>query len=152
MDKATEVVVSGCSAGGLAVYLGLDRIRDIIRAENPLSKVTGLALSSFFLEFSSDLRLSHEEITKDDGVVDGRLDYARAMRNVFAFMNISAGASSNCLRNRASKGGHVSDCIFANYLMPTIETPLFHIQVIIRFRVNCLNQLTYHALPLIAKI
>lgn len=34
MRNATDVVISGCSAGGLAVYLGIDAMADIIHEYN----------------------------------------------------------------------------------------------------------------------
>lgn len=58
MRTATEVVISGCSAGGLAVFLGLDQMAKIIQASakkfnNHHVTVRGLADGGFFADFSS---------------------------------------------------------------------------------------------------
>ena len=46
-------MVTGCSAGGLAVMTWLDTIAGIIHARNPAVKVFGLADSGFFVDYPS---------------------------------------------------------------------------------------------------
>jgi hypothetical protein len=48
MAAATDVVVGGCSAGGMAVYIHCDGWADAIRAVAPAAAVTCLADSGFF--------------------------------------------------------------------------------------------------------
>ena len=50
LDKATDVVISGCSAGGLATYLHTDQWCDAIRAAAPGVKCVGMPDSGFFLD------------------------------------------------------------------------------------------------------
>jgi hypothetical protein len=42
----------------------------------------------------------------------GRLDYANAMRNVFLFTNMSAGANKHCVRYHSMKPAALSDLSF----------------------------------------
>ena len=50
---ATEVVVSGTSAGGLGVYLNIDRIAEQVQAVTPDARVRGLASAGYFLELAT---------------------------------------------------------------------------------------------------
>jgi hypothetical protein len=112
MTTATEVVIAGCSAGALGVLLGLDSMADIVRSTaaaygNTAVTVRGLVDSGYFMEHSSTFvaQMTHHSYGKDDAVTettrrvngDDRMDYAVAMRDVFQFMNISAGANPACL-------------------------------------------------------
>merc|ERR1712178_54435 len=51
MDNATDLVVSGESAGGLAAYLHTDQWCNALRAKNPEAKCVGLPDSGFFLDY-----------------------------------------------------------------------------------------------------
>ena len=176
-------MIAGASAGALAVYLGIDQMADIISQHADTStasatsgsmnidrtvkggsrriRVRGLADSGFFMQYSSGVTMSREQWRhkqRPEAVVAGRLDYAEAMRNVFTFMNVSAGANPACiaarkdyahssLRNHSAIGNELSkiaqddivsgrlnfgseaDCIFAEYLGQHLKTPVFTMQV-----------------------
>ena len=47
MNHATDVVIAGCSAGGLAVLLNIDRIRLLLPAS---ARVRGLSDAGFFID------------------------------------------------------------------------------------------------------
>ena len=51
MRNASDLMVSGCSAGGLATYLHTDQWCDKLKAANPSAKCAGLPDSGFFLDF-----------------------------------------------------------------------------------------------------
>ena len=53
MSSAEEVVISGCSAGGLAIYLGLDAISNMINSANASIAVRGMSDSGFFMDYTS---------------------------------------------------------------------------------------------------
>jgi hypothetical protein len=126
MNTASEVAISGCSAGGLAIYLGIDQMADIIRNQNPQTVIRGISFSGFFLDYSTIIKAPK---TKDDGVWDGYLDYGMAMRNIFQWMNISAGANPHCIQSHISHSQNLTNCIFARHLAPHLSTPVFSIQV-----------------------
>lgn len=172
MNAASDIVIGGCSAGALGVFLGLDamagQIKEYFRM-NPLNitspststttstpsistttstltphtsqeitssehsqslsspVVVGFADSGFFMAHTGDKQWrtrrkpsntgtggtgtggstisAHPqplEISIHEAIVDGAMDYQRAMRGVYKFMNISSGASSKCVRAEGS--------------------------------------------------
>jgi hypothetical protein len=132
MKNAAEIVISGCSAGGLGIYLGLDHISSIIKGANPTARVRGLSDSGFFLDHTGDKDFSKPRtgMTKYEAHINGVLDYATIMRQVYNFMNISAGANRRCVMKERENtiAGDSSNCIFAQNLAPHIRTPLFAVQ------------------------
>jgi len=141
MNDADEIVISGCSAGGLGIYLGIDEISDIIRqgSKNSSVKIRGMADSGFFLDYTSDsnYRIKKQSDDRGEAIIDGIMDYGSAMRNVFTFMNISSGANKECIDYYRSKGGNndnnrkhkpEASCMFAENLVPFIKTPMFAVQ------------------------
>jgi len=52
-ELTDSFMVTGCSAGGLAVITWLDTIAGMIHARNPAVKVFGLADSGFFVDYPS---------------------------------------------------------------------------------------------------
>ena len=50
LATATDVIVGGCSAGGLTVYLNLDALAGQVQALSPGVSVRGLADAGFFLD------------------------------------------------------------------------------------------------------
>ncbi len=128
MGEASDVVVSGCSAGGLGMYLGIDQIANSIHAHRPGIIVTGLADSGFFLEHTPSGVLepmTHMKFGRDEASVNGRLDYPNAMKAVFKFTNMKEGAHQECIRKYVGKE---DNCVFAANLAPFIKTPMFHMQ------------------------
>lgn len=131
MKTASEIVISGCSAGGLGVLLGLDDMAARIRTWNSSTTVKGLVDSGFFLDYThggtdyDSERKYQEALTSDN-----RLDYSAAMKNVYKFMGISAGAHPGCVKAALAEGKSDDRCIFGKYLAPHIETPMFILQVL----------------------
>ncbi len=108
MNRATEVVISGGSAGALAVYLHADAIR----AKLPTSaKVVALPDDGFFMDNS---------YSEANG-------WATLQRWVFEAQNSTAGLSKSCLDMYNPKG-EAWKCFFAQYAAPLIEVPLFALQ------------------------
>eukprot|EP00931_Biecheleriopsis_adriatica_P120145 TRINITY_DN95279_c0_g1_i1.p1 TRINITY_DN95279_c0_g1~~TRINITY_DN95279_c0_g1_i1.p1 ORF type:complete len:414 (+),score=81.27 TRINITY_DN95279_c0_g1_i1:133-1374(+) len=108
MKDATDIVVSGCSAGGLATYLHCDHWADAIKKANPDTKVACMPDSGFFLDEDRGPR------------------YGSNMRNVHSFQE-----SSTAGLNAACVAAHTSDpekCIFAQWTSEHIKTPTFPLQ------------------------
>jgi O-palmitoleoyl-L-serine hydrolase len=127
MSEATDVLVSGCSAGGLAVLFGIDQIASIIKERAPLARIRGMVDSGFFLEHSHGRRdydrrafAYQEALTPNE-----ELDYAYSMREVFRFMNLSAGINEECL---AAIPDSPEACVFAERVSRFVKTPLYFIQ------------------------
>lgn len=141
MKDAEEIVISGCSAGGLGIYLGIDEISDIIRQDitNSSVKIRGMADSGFFLDYTSDsnYRIKKQSDDRGEAIIDGIMNYGTAMRNVFTFMNVSSGANKGCVNYYKTKGNKdnkdnkhrpEASCMFAQNLVPFIKTPIFAVQ------------------------
>ena len=138
MDAASDVVVSGQSAGGLAVFLGLDTMAAQIHRTSPQTRVVGLPDAGVFLDMSSPLgTLFPEQDAKKrrSGLnPTGQLEFGYSMRDINTLMNIEGGGGSNveCVRARGSAPSASTiasrPCVFAQYLAPYIATPFFLIQ------------------------
>lgn len=101
---ATDVVVSGCSAGGLSTYLHADEWAAALPAP---TRVTALPDSGFFLNYNH---------TPGGG-------YGALMRSIVAAMNASL--PSACV---AAHPADPASCIFAEVVSSTLATPTFALQ------------------------
>jgi len=106
LSGATDVVVSGCSAGGLATYLHLDWWRTNLPSN---IRVVGMPDSGFFRDFEGPPR------------------YHSNMMWVFNQMNSTSGVNADCIRAFAPSKTEWS-CIFAEHTAPFIRTPIFPLQ------------------------
>jgi len=115
MDKAVEVVISGQSAGGLAVMLGIDDMASQIYNVNNRAKVVGLVDSGFFpdIDFSVD-RIGNRTYR-----------YSSSLRSTFHNMRMFHGTNRYCLQDKEVT---TADCAFAEYLIPHVGVPLFIMQ------------------------
>ena len=82
MRHAREVVIMGCSAGGLGIYLGLDQMRDIILQANSSIQVRGASDSGLFLDYTGDsqFRTPRKGMTAFEATVNGILDFSTSMK------------------------------------------------------------------------
>lgn len=103
LDKATDVVLGGCSAGGLAVWLHADYARSRLPAT---TKLIGLSDAGFFLDLT-----------------DFQGHPYRTPMFEWGFMqwNSSATLSAACLEIHSK---HPWRCIFAQYAAPFVRTPM----------------------------
>lgn len=106
MSAATEVVVSGCSAGGLSTFLHADSWSSAFPST---TRVTAMPDSGFFLDYNM--------------TAGSRVPYATMMRWVASAMNGSLPTS--CV---AQNPTDPSMCIFAEHVSSTLKTPTFPIQ------------------------
>jgi len=117
LTQATDVVISGCSAGGLATYLHTDEWRQAIQSS---AKVVGLPDSGFFLDV--------QEPTVASGVgstVPG--NYHDGLRWVYSVMNATSGVNQACIAAHKPTGDDWM-CMFAEHTAPHISTPIFALQ------------------------
>ena len=116
MQQATDVIVSGCSAGGLATFLHCDHwaaaIADATRASSKgPAKVACMPDSGFFLD------------------EDRSPQYHSKMRNVYSFQESSAaGLNAACVDAHKGDAGGAWKCIFAQWSSQHIQTPTFPMQ------------------------
>lgn len=106
LSRATDMVISGCSAGGLATYLHVDYWKQRAPAA---AHVVGLPDSGFFLDF------------------EGPPKYHSRIRWVFDFMNCSSGVNEMCVKDKQAAGDSYR-CMFAEHVSPYIRVPIFPLQ------------------------
>lgn len=100
LDKATEIVVSGCSAGGLATFLHCDRWAQRIRAEGVSSaKIVCMPDSGLFRDYQG---------CTTPGVCSGPHYHDRLVW-VFDQMNATSGVNDACIASERP----TSNCMFA---------------------------------------
>jgi hypothetical protein len=115
---------------GLGVFLGIDQIREQIHSSNAKIAVGGVPDAGFFPDIASPFRHEHKVLSQGNepefDVEWGGFNYPKKMRHVFTFMNISAGVPKWCL---IAHIGDAAKCIFSQYLLPGIDTPMLVLQV-----------------------
>jgi hypothetical protein len=107
LRSATEVILGGCSAGGLTIYLNIDHLAGLVRAVAPSAKVRGLADAGLFLDHLN---------------AAGQPFRTPLFQWGFAAWNSSAALAPACL---AAFPGQEWRCIFAQYTARFIATPTF---------------------------
>ena len=105
LSAATDVVLSGGSAGGLATFLHADSWRDAILASSPNAKVVAVPDSGFFLNYNASAH---------------RAPYGASMRWVFDRGNGTGGVPPACL---AANPSDPALCMFAEVVSRTMATP-----------------------------
>ena len=114
LKDATELVVSGSSAGGLATFVHADHVVEVVRAAAPkLAKAHAAPVVGYFL---------------DHGTAKGPADYPQSypgrMKYVFGMQGVGAsGAIPDACLRAFSSDPHL--CFLAPHLVPYVETPLF---------------------------
>jgi len=104
LNQATEVIVGGDSAGGLATWIHTDYWKSRLP---PTTHVVGTPDSGFFIEKNSATK-----------------HYANDLRWVFQQMNGTAGLHPDCVAHSSDP----SACIFAQNTAPFCRAPMFVLQ------------------------
>ena len=106
MKNAEEVMLSGCSAGGLSVYLQADNIAKLLP---PSVKRYGVAPDDgWFLEHPN---------------VNGTNVYPDQMKEIFTISNAREGVNQECVKNQAN--GEEWKCAFTEHSFRYTESPVF---------------------------
>lgn len=117
MKDATDVVISGCSAGGLAAFLHVDKWASLLQPSG--ARVVGMPDSGFFLDYQAYDGDLHE--------YDCGGHYHAAMKWVFEYMDCAANVNQNCIAAHDGTGD-AWKCMFAEHTAPHIVTPTFALQ------------------------
>jgi hypothetical protein len=123
--NATEVHLTGCSAGGLATYRHVDMVGEWVEKNLPrMVKYGATPVSGFFLEHDT---------------VMGKPLFVPQVRRLFAMSNASRGVNEDCLAAYSSGGGGDGDgtknehgsgawkCSFAHAALAHTTRPVFAI-------------------------
>eukprot|EP00966_Prymnesium_polylepis_P037475 870060-Prymnesium_polylepis.1 len=106
-SENTHVLLTGCSAGGLAVFLNADRVRAAL-PRTTVTKFKAAPGSGYFL---------HALSVEGDGI------YGWEMRQVYHMQNLTASLSIAC--QDAQPHGEAWRCAMAPYAAEHVHTPLF---------------------------
>lgn len=123
LGSATDVIVSGRSAGGLSVYLHVDQWCDTVLASNPRVKCVGLPDSGFFLEYQDPLLNCSLSSRRD--TING--NYECGLHWVYETQNASAGMNQQCVAAHTATGTEWQ-CMFAQQSAQHIRAPVFALQ------------------------
>jgi hypothetical protein len=127
LKDATDLVVSGCSAGGLATFLHTDQWCDALKAVNPSAKCVGLPDSGFFLDYQDpEVTCQPESVEQGLGVsntING--NYHCGLKWTFTVQNATAGVHEDCIAQHA---GEEWKCMFAEHSSEHIHSPVFAMQ------------------------
>eukprot|EP01064_Diplonema_japonicum_P028022 TRINITY_DN421_c1_g1_i4.p1 TRINITY_DN421_c1_g1~~TRINITY_DN421_c1_g1_i4.p1 ORF type:complete len:449 (+),score=126.40 TRINITY_DN421_c1_g1_i4:34-1380(+) len=105
--NAENVLLTGCSAGGLATYLHTDYVHQWLKTNVPPLKVFKAAsISGFFLD--------HNNLV-------GQPVYEAQMKNIFHVANSTHGVNDACIA--AYPADEQWKCNFAQYTYPHIQAP-----------------------------
>ena len=107
MDKASDIILSGTSAGALSAMVHSDYIRSRVRRSSNAS-VRVLADAGFFL---------------DEPSFDGSEAMRYIFRQTYTLHNSSAGLNHKCLQAQKRKKKY--RCFFPQYSLPFVTTPVF---------------------------
>lgn len=106
LGKATQVLLTGASAGGLAALLHADQVRALLPPT--VRRYKAAAMSGVFLAHAN---------------LRGEAVYEAQMQRVFAMQNASAGVAARCLAAQAP--GEAHRCLFGAEALGHVATPVF---------------------------
>mmetsp|Transcript_8619 Transcript_8619/g.26759 ORF Transcript_8619/g.26759 Transcript_8619/m.26759 type:complete len:449 (-) Transcript_8619:23-1369(-) len=117
LDSATDVLLTGCSAGGLAVYLHCDEVAEMLHASERQLNYRCAPGSGFFLEHSN---AAHQPVYPDQ------------MQQVYQMQNLSAlTVNRRCVQSFLTSHAHQPadawKCVFAAHTYPFVSWPTFSI-------------------------
>ena len=108
LGTAKEVLLTGCSAGGLSTFRHADYVHATVKAAAPgLQTFKAAPISGFFL---------------DHDTVDGQRVYAAEMANIFNLANSSGGVNAACIA--ATPRSEAWRCNFAEKAYEFTSTPI----------------------------
>jgi hypothetical protein len=126
LSDATDVVVSGESAGALAATLHLDTWCDAVIAANPKAKCVGLPDSGFFMDYQ-DPTVPPQPLSSGRGGLQTTIpgNYRAAMKWVHEIQNTTAGLNPACV---AAHPDTPYVCMFSEHSLPVTRAPVFSMQ------------------------
>ena len=108
IEKADKVMLSGCSAGGVATILYADYIRSFFdKTEVDFKSVS---FSGFFPDASS---------------YDGSPVLYDLVKDVYAMQNVSSSLNSRCMKDHSGKGKDPHACFMSQYAYLYVESPIY---------------------------
>jgi|TARA_B110000208_G_scaffold5674_1_gene7296 hypothetical protein len=124
MDKATDVVLTGGSAGGLSTFLHMDRLRAVMAKVAPAAVVRGAPVVGFFLD--------HGNFAPQTGLVpntkewESSANYTAKMKWIYQMQNLTFGADGGLMPAcQKANPANPHYCFMSPHMQRFIETPFF---------------------------
>lgn len=108
LDKADRVLLTGCSAGGLATFLHTDYVHDWLQTSTSMSKFRAAPISGFFLLHNTVLN---------------KPVYPEEMKYIFTLANSTNGLNARCIAAQAEEDKW--KCNFAEMAYAYTQAPIF---------------------------
>eukprot|EP00747_Dinoflagellata_sp_TGD_P219245 gnl/TRDRNA2_/TRDRNA2_91395_c0_seq1.p1 gnl/TRDRNA2_/TRDRNA2_91395_c0~~gnl/TRDRNA2_/TRDRNA2_91395_c0_seq1.p1 ORF type:complete len:456 (+),score=34.85 gnl/TRDRNA2_/TRDRNA2_91395_c0_seq1:61-1428(+) len=109
LDRADNVLLTGCSAGGLATFLHTDYVHNwLISAKVTMTKFRSAPISGFFLLHDT---------------VESKPVYPEEMKYIFQLANSSHGLNEHCIAAQSDE--EKWKCNFAEHSYTYIQAPIF---------------------------
>ena len=108
LDEATEVLIGGDSAGGLAAYYHLDHFATRIKAKSPGARVLGMPDSGWWPD-------------------DPQQEFTRVFTTMIKEQNGTIGLHAGCV---SANPDNTTKCLFPQYFAHMIKTPMLPLQSI----------------------
>ena len=112
MSAASALVVKGCSAGGLATIINVDRVAEVVRAAVPGVAVVGLPDAGYFMDHNNTV---------------GSPTWTPLYQWVSEAQNVTPSVDAGCVQHYLPVGQEWR-CFMAQYAAPFISTPTFFAQ------------------------
>lgn len=112
LASATALVAKGCSAGGLATILNVDRIAEVVRTAVPGIAVVGLPDAGYFLDHNNTV---------------GAPTWTPLYQWVSSAQNVTPSLDAGCVQHYTPLGEEWR-CFMAQYAAPFVSTPSFFAQ------------------------
>jgi len=106
LNKATEVILAGESAGGLATFIHADQIAEML--PSTVKRYKAVPMSGLFLRHNN---------------VNGEPVYESQLQYTFMMHNSTAGVDPHCLLAKSPMYMHY--CMFAEETIKSTQTPIF---------------------------
>jgi len=126
LDKATEFVLTGGSAGGLSTFLHADRVAARVKQESPnMKKIRAAPVVGYFLDHANFKHTAGTPNTPSWATSN----YTDWMKYIYHMQNLSfgpdGGLTEKCHEEQVSAGRDPALCFMSPHMQDTIETPFF---------------------------
>ena len=117
LEKATDIILTGVSAGGLGTYMNIDYIKD----RYPNARVTAATIAGYY--FYATYYEGTNHTNPEDNIADFSTD---GMVNLYELYQ--SYVDESCAKAMQSSSMHPSACMMANYSLPYLKSDIFAVQ------------------------
>ena len=117
LEKATDIILTGVSAGGLGTYMNIDYIKD----RYPNARVTAATIAGYY--FYATYYEGTNHTNPEDNIADFTTD---GMVNLYELYQ--SYVDESCAKAMQSSSMHPSACMMANYSLPYLKSDIFAVQ------------------------